>query len=114
MARLAHAKGGDPINLLGLAGSGDVTLTCMGTQSRNTTFGIELGEGRSPAEILAERKVVTEGVKTAESITELGRRLGISVPIAVAVNRIVKAEASIDEAFSELFAHPAGGEFADM
>lgn len=114
MARLAHAKGGDPINLLGLAGSGDVTLTCMGTQSRNTTFGIALGEGRSPAEILAERKVVTEGVKTAESITELGRRLGISVPIAAAVNRIVKAEASIDETFSELFMCPAGVELADM
>jgi glycerol-3-phosphate dehydrogenase (NAD(P)+) len=86
----------------------------MGTQSRNTTFGIELGEGRSPAEILGERKVVTEGVKTAESITELGRRLGIPVPIAVAVNQIVKAEVSIDEAFSELFAHPPGIELADM
>ena len=114
MARLARAKGGNPINLLGLAGSGDVTLTCMGTQSRNTTFGIALGEGRSPADILAERKVVTEGVKTAAAITELGRRLGVPVPIAAAVNRIVKEESSIDEAFAELFLHPTGVELAGM
>jgi glycerol-3-phosphate dehydrogenase (NAD(P)+) len=114
MARLARAKGGDPINLLGLAGSGDVTLTCMGVQSRNTTFGIALGEGRSPAEILAERKVATEGVKTAASITELGRRLGVPVPIAAAVNRIVREEASIEQAFSELFRGPAGVELAGL
>jgi glycerol-3-phosphate dehydrogenase (NAD(P)+) len=110
MARIAHAKGGNPINLLGLAGSGDVTLTCMGTQSRNTTFGIALGEGRSPTEILAERKerkVVTEGVATAASITELGRRLGFPVPIASAVNRIVNEGASIEQTFAALFAEPA-------
>ncbi len=75
MACIARAKGGNPVNLLGLAGSGDVTLTCMGTQSRNTTFGIALGKGRSPADILAERKAVTEGVATSASIAELGRRL---------------------------------------
>ena len=113
MALLARAKGGNPINLLGLAGSGDVTLTCMGTQSRNTTFGIALGEGRFPADILAERKVVTEGVQTAASITELGHRLGLHVPIASAVNRMVNEGASIDEMFSELL-YPTGVELADM
>ena len=114
MARLARAKGGNPINLLGLAGSGDVTLTCMGTQSRNTTFGISLGEGRSPADILAERKVVTEGVQTSASITELGHRLGLQLPIASAVNQIVNKGASIDEAISELLMYPTGVELADM
>ena len=114
MACIARAKGGNPINLLGLAGSGDVTLTCMGTQSRNTTFGIALGEGRSPADILAEREVVTEGVATAASITELGRRLGLPVPIASAVNRIVNEGASIEETFADLFARPAGAELADL
>lgn len=114
MARLARGKGGNPLNLLGLAGSGDVTLTCMGTQSRNTTFGIALGEGRSPEDILAERKVVTEGVKTAASITELGRRLNVPVPIAAAVNRIVTEESSIDEEFSELFTRPLGTELANL
>jgi glycerol-3-phosphate dehydrogenase (NAD(P)+) len=114
MACIARAKGGNPINLLGLAGSGDVTLTCMGTQSRNTTFGIALGEGRSPAEILAERKVVTEGVATAASITELGRRLGLAVPIASAVNRIVNEGAPIDQTFAELFAQPPGAELVGV
>jgi glycerol-3-phosphate dehydrogenase (NAD(P)+) len=114
MARIARAKGGDPINLLGLAGAGDVTLTCLGTQSRNTTFGIALGEGRSPADILAERKVVTEGVVTAAAITALGRRLGVEVPIASAVNRIVNEGAAIDDAMTELFAHPTGIEFTGL
>lgn len=114
MARLARAKGGNPINLLGLAGSGDVTLSSMGTQSRNTTFGIALGEGRSVADILAERKVVTEGVQTAASITELGRRLGLQLPIASAVNRIVNEGGSIDAAISELWAHPIGRELVGM
>ena len=114
MASIARAKGGNPINLLGLAGSGDVTLTCMGTQSRNTTFGIALGEGRTPADILAERKVVTEGVATAASITELGRRLGLAVPIASAVNRIVNGGAPIDQTFADLFAQTTGSELADL
>jgi len=114
MASLARAKGGNPINLLGLAGSGDVTLTCMGTQSRNTTFGIALGEGRSPRDILAERKVVTEGVATAASISELGRRLRVPTPIASAVDRIVNEGASIEEAFAGLLARPTGVELAGL
>jgi glycerol-3-phosphate dehydrogenase (NAD(P)+) len=114
MARIARAKGGNPVNLLGLAGSGDVTLTCMGTQSRNTTFGIALGEGRSAADILAERKVVTEGVATAASITALGRRLGVPVPIASAVNRIVNEGRPIEPTFTDLFAQPVGNEFSEL
>ncbi len=114
MACIARAKGGNPANLLGLAGSGDVTLTCMGTQSRNTTFGIALGEGRSPAEVLAERKVVTEGVRTAASITELGGRLGVPVPIAAAVDRIVNHGSSIDQAIADLLARPTGPEFSHL
>jgi glycerol-3-phosphate dehydrogenase (NAD(P)+) len=114
MACIARAKGGNPINLLGLAGAGDVTLTCLGTQSRNTTFGIALGEGRSPAAVLAERKVVTEGVATAAAMTALGRRLKVDVPIASAVNRIVNEGATIDDAMKELFARPTGTELADL
>ena len=114
MACIARAKGGNPLNLLGLAGSGDVTLTCMGTQSRNTTFGIALGEGRSPADVLAERKVVTEGVHTAASLSELGRQLGVPVPIAAAVNRIVNEGTPIEATFAKLLAHPAGPELSGL
>jgi glycerol-3-phosphate dehydrogenase (NAD(P)+) len=114
MTCIAGAKGGNPLNLLGLAGSGDITLTCVGTQSRNTTFGIALGQGRSAADILAERKVVTEGVHTAASLSELGRRLGVPVPIASAVNRIVNEGAAIEPTFAELLAHPGGSELAGL
>jgi glycerol-3-phosphate dehydrogenase (NAD(P)+) len=114
MACIARAKGGNPVNLLGLAGSGDVTLTCMGTQSRNTTFGMALGAGRSPGDVLAERNVVTEGVHSAASISELGRRLGVQVPIVRAVNRIVNEGAWIDETFADLLAQPTGRELADL
>jgi glycerol-3-phosphate dehydrogenase (NAD(P)+) len=114
MACIAQAKGGNPVHLLGLAGAGDVTLTCMGTQSRNTTFGIALGEGRSPAELLAERKVVTEGVHTARSLTELGRRLDVSMPIVEAVNRLVNEAGSVDQTIGELLAPQAGAELASL
>lgn len=110
MAAIARAKGGKPLNLLGLAGSGDVTLTCMGTQSRNTTFGMELGKGRTVADVLAERTVVTEGVATSASMTELARRLGLTLPIASAVDRIVNEGAAIDAAFESLLAQPPGPE----
>jgi len=114
MARIVQAKGGNPVNLLGLAGSGDVTLTCMGTQSRNTSFGIALGKGRSAADVLAERKVVTEGVHNAASITELGRRLGVAVPIVSAINAIVNEGLPIDVGFDALLAQPTGSELGQL
>jgi glycerol-3-phosphate dehydrogenase (NAD(P)+) len=86
----------------------------MGTQSRNITFGIALGEGRSPAAILAERKVVTEGVPTAKSLTELGRRLGVRMPVALAVNRVVNEGGSVDEALAALLGQPTGAELGDL
>lgn len=114
MAMLARAKGGDPVNLLGLAGSGDVTLTCMGTQSRNTTFGMALGAGRRATDILAERNVVTEGVHTAQSMFELGRKLDLRLPLVGAVNRIVNEGADIDGVVAELLAHPTGCELPGL
>ncbi|PWB66299.1 MAG: glycerol-3-phosphate acyltransferase [Bradyrhizobiaceae bacterium] len=114
MACLARAKGGNPVHLIGLAGAGDVTLTCMGTQSRNTTFGIALGEGQSPAAILAARKVVTEGVHTAKSMSELGRRLDLQLPIVAAVNHLVNEGGAIEETIAELLAHPPGPELAAL
>jgi glycerol-3-phosphate dehydrogenase (NAD(P)+) len=73
-----------------------------------------LGAGRSPGDVLAERNVVTEGVHSAASIGELGRRLGVQVPIVRAVNRIVNEGAWIDETFADLLAQPTGRELADL
>lgn len=110
MALLARAKGGNPKMLLGLAGVGDLTLTCTDTESRNTSLGVALGKGRPLADILAERKAVTEGVASAESVTELGRRLGIDLAIPDAVNRVLHHGEDIDAAMGDLMAHPTGPE----
>jgi glycerol-3-phosphate dehydrogenase (NAD(P)+) len=110
MALLARAKGGNPANLMGLAGIGDLVLTCTGTESRNTSLGVALGEGRRLADILAERKAVTEGVASSESVAELGRRLGIDLAIPAAVDRVLHHGVDIDAAMAELLAHPTGPE----
>jgi len=87
-----------------------MVLTCTGTESRNTSLGIALGEGRHLADILAERKAVTEGVASAESVAELGRRLGIDLAIPAAVDRVLHYGVDIDAAMAELLAHPTGPE----
>ncbi len=110
MALLARAKGGNPANLMGLAGIGDLVLTCTGLESRNTSLGAALGEGRKLADILAERKAVTEGVASAESVAELGRRLGIDLAIPSVVDRVLHHGVDIDKAMAELLAHPTGPE----
>jgi glycerol-3-phosphate dehydrogenase (NAD(P)+) len=110
MAMLARAKGGNPATLMGLAGIGDLTLTCTGLQSRNMSLGVALGEGRRLADILSERKAVTEGVFSAESATELGRRLGVDMAIPAAVDRVLNHDVAIDDAMAELLAHPVGPE----
>ena len=73
----------------GFAGAGDLMLTANSLQSRNTSLGAALGEGRKLADILASRKEVTEGVHSAESIAALARRLRVQMPIAEAVDRVL-------------------------
>lgn len=81
VARLSIARGGQALTLAGLAGMGDLVLTCTGELSRNRTVGLELGKGRTLAEILASLGHVAEGVKTTKSAFDLSRRLGIDMPI---------------------------------
>src|SRR5690606_10756545 len=71
----------DPLTLAGLAGMGDLILTCTGQLSRNHTVGEELGRGRSIEEILAGMSMVAEGVRTARAARELAHRTGIEMPI---------------------------------
>ncbi len=68
---------------------GDLVLTATGALSRNRSLGVELGKGRTLAEILAERRTVAEGVTTAQVAVELARRTGIELPIAAEVARIL-------------------------
>lgn len=89
MTRLGVAMGARKETFSGLAGMGDLVLTCTGSLSRNRTVGCRLGEGDSLADILDDMEAVAEGVKTAESLHELAGRHGVEMPIAEQVYRIV-------------------------
>ncbi|MCW8835095.1 MAG: NAD(P)-dependent glycerol-3-phosphate dehydrogenase [Rhodospirillales bacterium] len=106
IAVLSKAKGGQPETLMGLSGLGDLVLTCNAMQSRNFSLGVELGKGRVLADILAERKAVTEGVFTASSVTDLGRRHNVELPICTAMDGILNHHADIDATFSGLLSRP--------
>jgi len=81
MTRLAVALGGQAKTLAGLAGLGDLVLTCTGELSRNRTVGLELARGRKLDEIVGSMKMVAEGIKTTTAATELARRCSIEMPI---------------------------------
>src|SRR5581483_2115114 len=106
VTRLALAKGGRAETLMGLAGIGDLILTCTSMKSRNTSLGFELGKGKSLAEVLAGRHSIAEGVTTAAAVTGLAARIGVDMPIAAAVNRILIDPEAIDDAIRALLARP--------
>lgn len=109
--RLGHRLGGRGETLMGLAGIGDLSLTCNGMLSRNMTLGLALGEGRPLQEILGERRAVTEGVATAASVVELAARHAVDMPISQAVNRIVNEGADVGATIAEVLARPFRPEF---
>lgn len=112
MVRLAVARGGRAETLMGLSGLGDLTLTCTGTQSRNLSLGIALGEGQALQTILATRRSVAEGVTSSSACVALARKLGIDMPIAEAVDAILHKGASIDREIEGLLARPFKAELA--
>jgi glycerol-3-phosphate dehydrogenase (NAD(P)+) len=87
--RLGRRLGADPRTLAGIAGVGDLILTCTGDLSRNHTVGKKIGEGLSLDEILAEMRMVAEGVKTAKSVYNLTRKLDVEMPICQAMYAIL-------------------------
>ena len=89
ITRLGVALGADPLTFAGLAGMGDLILTCTGGLSRNRFVGVQLGKGRSLDEILGEMAEVAEGVRTARAARELARRTGIEMPIVEEVHAIL-------------------------
>jgi len=91
MMRLGTALGGQPETLMGLAGMGDLVLTCTGEESRNRRLGLALGKGRSVGEAVAEIGQVVEGVAAAAEVMRLAEKHGISMPISEQVNGIIHA-----------------------
>ncbi|NNE48196.1 MAG: NAD(P)H-dependent glycerol-3-phosphate dehydrogenase [Rhodothermales bacterium] len=87
--RLGLALGADPSTFSGLAGIGDLVVTCMSRHSRNRYLGEQVGRGRSLAEVEAEMDMVAEGVRTTKSVYELAKKLDIDMPITEAVYQIL-------------------------
>ena len=89
MSRLGVALGANPLTFAGLAGMGDLILTCTGELSRNRTVGYELGRGRALDEVLGEMRMVAEGVETTRATHELARREEIEMPIVAEVHAVL-------------------------
>jgi glycerol-3-phosphate dehydrogenase (NAD(P)+) len=104
MARLGAALGAQPSTFAGLAGMGDLVLTCTGDLSRNRTVGMKLGQGMRLSEILGEMRMVAEGVKTTQSAYSLARRLGVDMPITEKVHQILYEDKPARHAVLELMA----------
>jgi glycerol-3-phosphate dehydrogenase (NAD(P)+) len=106
MSRLASAEGSRRETLAGLSGLGDLVLTCTGDLSRNRRVGIELGRGRTLAEILAGTRMVAEGVRTTGAALALGARHGVELPLAAQMAAVLDGRASARSAVEALMLRP--------
>jgi len=106
MTRLATKLGGKPETLSGLAGLGDLVLTSTGALSRNRHVGIELAKGRPLKEILAEMKMVAEGVETAAALLDLAAEAKVELPITEQVNAILHEGKSPQDAIQSVMERP--------
>lgn len=109
MSRLCIAKGGKAETLMGLSGIGDLMLSCTSAKSRNYALGMRIGQGKPFRQSVSSQRHeggLTEGVFTAESVTQLAQKLGIAMPITTAVQRILKEEISVESAVEELLERP--------
>lgn len=102
MNRLGTKLGADPLTLSGLAGVGDLLLTCTGELSRNYTVGKQIGEGKKLDEIISEMRMVAEGVKTTRSVYNLSKKLGVDLPICNEVYSVLFEGLSVEETVERL------------
>jgi glycerol-3-phosphate dehydrogenase (NAD(P)+) len=110
MTRFGLAFGANRETLAGLSGLGDLVLTCSSTSSRNFSLGKGIGEGRSAAELLADRRTIAEGAFTAPVLARLAREQGIDMPIVDAVDTLIAGRANVDEVLGGLLARPPRSE----
>jgi len=112
MTRFGLALGAKRDTLAGLSGLGDLVLTCSSTSSRNYSLGKGIGEGRSAADLLADRKTVAEGAFTAPVLARLAREKGVDMPIVDAVDALIAGRANVDEVLGALLSRPPRPEAA--
>lgn len=110
MTRLGTSLGAEASTFAGLAGMGDLVLTCTGSLSRNREVGVEIGKGRSLEEVLRERETVAEGVVAARSALALASKQGVEMPIVEAVNRVLFDAQPPREALADLMSRELRGE----
>jgi glycerol-3-phosphate dehydrogenase (NAD(P)+) len=106
MSRLALAEGARLETLMGLAGLGDLVLTCTGGLSRNRRVGEDLGRGRALGEVLAGMREVAEGIKTTRALMLLARRRGVEMPITEEVNAVLYEGKPVRAAVESLMSRP--------
>lgn len=114
MVKLSLARGGEAITVAGLAGMGNLVLTCCGELSRNRTVGLELGKGRKLSDILTGLGHVAEGVKTAKSAFNLGNKLGVELPIIRETYRVLYEDKPVRDAVTDLMSRELTPEFESM
>ncbi len=110
ITRIGVRMGAQPLTFSGLAGLGDLVLTCTGELSRNRTVGLKLGQGQSLEEILAEMKMVAEGVKTTRSAWKLAQKMGVEMPILEQIHQVLYEGKGCPAAVHDLLARDRKGE----
>ncbi len=107
LVRFGKAYGAKPETMMGLSGLGDLLLTCSSAQSRNFTFGVNLGRGQKPDAIHAG---LVEGVFTAPVLLEMARERAVDMPISAAVAALLSGKMSVDAAIESLLTRPLKAE----
>jgi glycerol-3-phosphate dehydrogenase (NAD(P)+) len=112
ITRLSVACGAIQETLYGLAGLGDLVLTCTGGLSRNRRVGLALGEGRSLADVVAELGMVAEGVRNTRSAHQLAARCGVEMPITETMHDIIYGGLTVQAAVEQLMSRALKAERA--
>ncbi|MFW6011940.1 MAG: NAD(P)H-dependent glycerol-3-phosphate dehydrogenase [Desulfosalsimonas sp.] len=112
--RLGIRLGANPHTFAGLSGVGDLVLTCTGTLSRNHTVGKMIGEGKSLDEILSRMSMVAEGVRTAKSVYNMSKEIGVEMPISDSVYEVLYEELKPQEAVYQLMTRSLKSELEDV
>jgi glycerol-3-phosphate dehydrogenase (NAD(P)+) len=103
--RLGLVKGAKVATFTELSDVGNFMLTASSLQSRNTSLGVQLGEGRCLADIMAERKEVTEGFYSVEAVAAFARQLHLDMPVTQALDAILNHGVAVDDALGQFMSH---------
>ena len=110
MTRMGIALGGQAETVAGLCGLGDLVLTCSSPQSRNMSLGLALGQGQTVEQALAGKRSVAEGYESAPAVRELAARVGVDMPISLAVAALLNGETTVEAMIESLLSRPLKAE----